>query len=523
MAFLALLLSAIIARVSWQRYPADRITPVQKKFWEQTCVVTSSLALVLLFYGALLTVLAFGWQWITVHDLERLETGLTNLKAWTDAHRPSWLTWLFWSVILYLTSAIWIRFLTRELPFAFTKKLKLGLQIITTTIFFLATFTLLGFQAGPPAATLSLHLQKIRTEHGLMQAELADALAGATLNQVYAKATDALPQHERTRAVLDDAARTRERLQERLQRVRPGDRTTRDALQHALRQLDARERPYEVRPRPVPTVSPDEHFWFVPLPDDTTYEKTRTARERVREFAERVRPSVIRLLQRPGGKDVVLELPKGAIDDIAKVLDPLAHDYPLLKPALEVTKNMVNDVLKNYLKGKLERLVADAAEHPAALDASLPAAIREAVDTAKPDVSPSIERSYNREVASERHDITDAQRTIARMDAPHPAPRPRPIERAAAPPHTEPREARRSFEPPRTFSPREREPFGESPRDATPPGGGGGGGGGGSTRYTYTTSCVCNHYINGALVSSVPIPVGARCGVQVCGRDMPAH
>ena len=87
-----------------------------------------------------------------------MEAGLSGLKVWTDAHRPSLLTWLCWSVILYLTSTLWIRFVTRDLPFASTKKLKLGLQIITTTVFFLATFTLLGFQAGPAATTLSLHL-----------------------------------------------------------------------------------------------------------------------------------------------------------------------------------------------------------------------------------------------------------------------------------------------------------------------------------------------------------------------------
>jgi hypothetical protein len=33
MAFFALLVSAIIARVSWRRYRADGITPLQKKFW----------------------------------------------------------------------------------------------------------------------------------------------------------------------------------------------------------------------------------------------------------------------------------------------------------------------------------------------------------------------------------------------------------------------------------------------------------------------------------------------------------
>jgi len=44
---------------------------------------------------------------------------------------------------------MWIRLLAKYTPFEVTKKFKLSLQIVNTTIFFLVAFTVLGFDAGP--------------------------------------------------------------------------------------------------------------------------------------------------------------------------------------------------------------------------------------------------------------------------------------------------------------------------------------------------------------------------------------
>jgi hypothetical protein len=72
-----------------------------------------------------------------------------RLKASANAHKPGWFTWLFRSLILYLTASMWIRLLAKYTPFEVTKKFKLSLQIVNTTIFFLVAFTVLGFDAGP--------------------------------------------------------------------------------------------------------------------------------------------------------------------------------------------------------------------------------------------------------------------------------------------------------------------------------------------------------------------------------------
>lgn len=75
MATFVLLLSASCAWSSWKRYrtPAKVASPLQKKLWEQTCFASASLAIALVFYHVLLALLTFGWQWTTVHDLERME------------------------------------------------------------------------------------------------------------------------------------------------------------------------------------------------------------------------------------------------------------------------------------------------------------------------------------------------------------------------------------------------------------------------------------------------------------------
>ena len=534
MAMFVLLLSLFVARSSWKRYRtlSKAASPLQKKLWEQTCVVSSSLAIALVFYHALLAVLTFGWQWITVHDLERMEAAFSGLKGWANAHKPGWGTWVFWSFTLYVTSAMWIRFLAKDAPFEATKKFKLWLQIVNTTIFFLAAFTVLGFDAGPPATTLTIHLQEIRKEHGLFQVQLRYAVVDSTINQVYRKAADAMPQPGKARELVDAAQSEGARLQEAVRQLPPRVRMSDPSLDRILRRIEARDRPFtDVHPEPNPTPAPDDEFWFIPLPSYTTYRKTLEAKERVRSFDEQVRPQLIRFLQRPGGKELVYELPKGAIDHLIKILDPITEAFPIFKPGVEVMKNMVNEALKQRLKAKIEQLVKDACKDPSSLDQALPTASREVTADAKPDVPPNIQQEYNREFAKLRHEITEVQHDIAKLETPRRSATPHPhrTERAETP-RTHPSQEAREWRPdipirPPTpdvpIRPRAPDRYTDRPFEPTSSFGGGAGGGGGYT--TYTTSCVCKTYINGALVSSVPIPVGARCGAQVCGRDMPAH
>ena len=68
MVIFILLVSVFVAWSSWKRHRtiSKAAQPIQKKLWEQTCVVSASLAIVLAFYSLLLAILAFGWQWITI-------------------------------------------------------------------------------------------------------------------------------------------------------------------------------------------------------------------------------------------------------------------------------------------------------------------------------------------------------------------------------------------------------------------------------------------------------------------------
>lgn len=243
---------------------------------------------------------------------------------------------------------------------------------------------------------------------------------------------------------------------------------------------------------------------------------------------EQMRPQLIRFLQRPGGKELVYELPKGAIDNLTKVFDPITEAFPIFKPGIEIMKSMVNEALKQRLKAKIEHLVTDASKNPASLDHSLPTVSRDLAADARPDVTPKVHQQFNHELAKLRQEITEMKNETAKLETLRPAAQPRahPIERAAIPRANLPQGVRERppdipIRPRALDVPiRSRAPytFPDRPFDPSPPSGGGVGG---STQYTYTSSCTCNHYVNGALVSSVPIPVGARCGAQVCGTDIP--
>lgn len=504
MATLAMMLSALIAWHSWKRYRRLNKSrdPIQKKVFEQVCVISASLAIVLIFYHTLLGLLAFGWEWITIQHLEAMEGTLRRLNQFVEAYKPSWPTWVFWAFLLYLIGAMWIRFLSRDTPFEFTKKIKLGLQIVNTTIFFLAAFTVLGFQPGEAATTLEIHLQEIRKDHGLFQQDLADALVGSTLNEIYQKTIDAFPDSQATKHLMDTALSEGAKLQEKFREM-PRRRVSGE-LNQALRRVRSRARPLaEVVENPRPSVEPDVKFWFFPLPAEATYRKVQRARESLRTFAERTRPRIIRFLKRPGGKELVLELPKGAIDQIAKVLDPIAEVHPMLKPVIEVLKNTANEALKTRLKSKLEKLSGAAIRNSTNLDQSLSETSREIADSTKIEVPPKREQEYRNEVANLRHEIAEIRRIVETPETAHQSSSPH---SRAIPPR-----------PPRVPDPVQSSgpevvPYSpiESPWS-----------GGGSGYASSTGGCICNHYRNGALISSVTIPIGAKCGSQVCGRDIP--
>jgi hypothetical protein len=88
------------------------------------------------------------------------------------------------------------------------------------------------------------------------------------------------------------------------------------------------------------------------------------ARAAVKEFKERFRPQVLRLLNEPGGKEIALELPEGAIDRLAATLDPIAEAYPVFKPVLDVLGSTLTDIAQARLKAKLDDLTGSVVKHP---------------------------------------------------------------------------------------------------------------------------------------------------------------
>src|SRR6185437_10920878 len=180
----------------------------------------------------------------------------------------------------------------------------------------------------------------------------------------------------------------------------------------------------------------------------------------------------------------------------------------MFKPAIEVVKNTANEAFKTRLKSKLDKLADATIRNSTSVDQSLPEASSEIADSTEIKVPPRLKQEYRNQAANMRREIVEIRRAIDKLEA----------ARAPLPPYADAEPPRPQPVYPDPIQPREPEAIPDSPVGSTPSSGGGGGG-----FSSFTSSCICNTYMNGALISSVPIPVGARCGFQVCGRDMPAH
>jgi hypothetical protein len=266
----------------------------------------------------------------------------------------------------------------------------------------------------------------------------------------------------------------------------------------------------------------------VGLPQKITYDGILKARSKIESFAERARPRVLRLLKQPGGKEVALELPAGPIDRLAEVVSPLAEEYPMLKPIVDILKSTLTDAVELAFKRKLENLTSLAAEHPESIETTLPNTSQEIANSAPTKIEPEAARQLSRNASILRRDTRDIRSNADRLQQELSAAKEQELSAARAKEQRAERAARarevaeareREVSPP----PRRRA---ESTRphslpDTTefqPPSepSGGGFGGASSGGRMVVTGCTCNHYVNGALMYSTKIPVGGRCGTQVC-------
>jgi hypothetical protein len=97
-------------------------------------------------------------------------------------------------IALYLLCRLGVRILLKEgdRPFRLVTRTKDFVHVVSTLVFLMASFTLLGFEPGGAAATLEIHLKKERAEYGLLQSEIENSLAGAAISRVYDSAAEAL-------------------------------------------------------------------------------------------------------------------------------------------------------------------------------------------------------------------------------------------------------------------------------------------------------------------------------------------
>ena len=488
-----------------------------------------SLSIVLLFYHALLAVVLFGWRWMTIGDLQRLESQLVSLQHAINEYKPSWSMWFGVLVVLYLTSRMWINFLAKETPFRFIKETKRVVQVASTVAFLLASFTLLGFDPGQPAATLDIELRRARTEYGLLRRDLRTALIDVSISGTYHRVQNTVPAAKEITSLLDRSYEQRLRLiriyaEAKSRGVRPDPDI--DALLKRYDQQDLRLQASHIEAN-RDTRDADEGS----PPEDASYQDISKARTRLEEFEKRVEPKILRFLNQPGGKEILLEIPGGIINGFADVLTPWTNLLPRAKPVFDTMKSIASDSAKLLFKRKLDEVTASVLKNPEKLPTAVPEAAEEIVDSSPPNLSPDLTRELNAGVKALQRDVAHLEaedgrirRRIDIAESRRPAPTEPPetwaTEAASRRPRSTPHEERAAeaeriplqpYPQVRPYPETTSEPI---PRPYTlpadPPISGGG------TLPSSGGQCICNTYIDGALVSSVPISPGQVCGGQVC-------
>lgn len=371
---------------------------------------SASLFIVLLFYHGLLALLAAGWKILTAAQLVRLEQWFKAAKQISDEYKPSWLVSTAALFGLYLLGRAWIRFIERETPFRFIKKVTGLLTIAANALFLLASFTLLGFQPGEPATTLAIHLQEEREEYGVLRAELADSLQAPVLNQVVRKITDTIPggveiptlikatvdEGKRLRTAYSHAQTSTNFHNERIVALakRSGEQ------QRLLLQADSTAQRVRQSGRPREAAK---------LPDEITYEQISKARSSVKRFRESYNEHLLRLVEQPGGKELVLSLPEGVFDHFSEALDPLTESFPLFKPVVEILKSVTSDAAEKQINRVLNKLTDSVVKHPEQLGYEMQQRAHEVADSVPIQVHRETRKRLNKEITSAKRQIAELQ------------------------------------------------------------------------------------------------------------------
>jgi hypothetical protein len=425
MATLALVASLLLSWFSFSRkrmlarYYGPETLPV--KIFGHLFEWSTSLALVLLFYDALLFLLRSGWQWITVDDLLWMERSLAALQHAVDELKPSWVGSLVIIVALYLLTRSWIR-LGESTAFSFYRKIKDVLHVMNALLVLLCLFTLLGSQPGNAAATLEIRLHQERSEYGVLRGEMKGALASAAVNQVFEEITKASPNASAAANLMDLSASEADSLRKTYAAAL---RYHSEPIQHWIDRTEAQRRAlrYAAQPRASAEHPPDA-IEEIRLPGDTTYRRILRAETNIKKFEDTFRPKLRQLLQRLGANDALMQMPDLAIDSVSKILDPVAGANPWLKPFFDVLTSTVSDKTEMALKEKLDDLTKTAATSPDRVEPLLPEAAEALAKSAPPRITQEAERRFGRELNEIRGQELQVHRLSALLDGVlHPQPK----------------------------------------------------------------------------------------------------
>jgi hypothetical protein len=507
MATFVLVLSVIVSRVAFVRNRTltryHRSDTVSAKFLDHVFEWSASIALVLLLFHGLLAILAFGWQWLTVEQLQRLEQFLALAQETAERYKLTWGMSLAFLSLIYLTSWMWIRFLERDTPFRMFKRFTRVLRIANIVIFLLASLTLLGSEPGKAATTLEIRLQTNRTEYGVLRQDLQRALETQTVAHLYDNAVKAFPDGGKLPDAMRVSADASAALQNDYRQARASHNIKDSRIDRQLRERDIQQAAlaratYAGPPASTPSDSVEDAI----VPPGVTHRDLTNIQKRMDAFKEKIGPFVLKLASQPGGKEIALQLGARPIDQLATILDPVADAYPVFKPVFDILKSTAKDAIKIRLRQKLDELTSSIMQRPDGMETLLPKAAQDIAETFPVKVSPVAERQFRRGLNDLQSQVASLRQSTQRLErSTHPpdltaANRLPDADGVSAPPLPEPRPAP--------------DPFSDG-------GGAGGSSGGGFGGGYSVSSCTCNTYVNGALVSSVPIPVGASCGGRICG------
>lgn len=522
MAIWMLILSFLVSRFAIAKRRAlsehEREKSARGSFYRHLLQWSVSLFAVLLFYHVLLFGLSVGWAWLSIETLELIEARLDSLNRFVEDHRLTWVTWIVLYAVIYLLSRVWIRFLLADTPFKLLKKVRDGLETFATIAFLLASLTLLGFDAGAPSTTLKIHLRKEREDYGVLRGEMHDAAVAMMLARTVDRLnSEGPPSHNLPRLLessQNDGARLRRLYQATHRRSGISDPT----IESLLRRIDQQRTLYEGSAK-VSTLATNSRSDVVEPPGFLTYHALEISTRRWNEVRDRLKPKMLRLLRQPGGKEIVLELPNGVVDHLAEVFDPLVDAYPALKPLFEIARSTVSDALDAKFESKIEALLLSTPSDPRGLEANMRSAAYDAVDSRVSSVRATNASRVEKSLQHFRRQLTAVRRSISVLDHSRQLADRNPLNEVK--PQRSARQPLLPAKPSPSPSPDggSRDNVGQT----TPRAGGGatskesGGIGDGSA----VVSCICKHYVNGMLVGSFPIPVGASCGGQVCGGRRP--